>query len=96
MKLSGQRNLAEKPRRTVRGNVICQHQGGWDARLDGMTNICELLINVVMSEKPKVLTGFNQKVRDGLRLLYLGVHGHQTSPANRQGLNHSCYAYGTW
>jgi len=26
-----------------------------------MTNICELLINVVMSQKPKVLTGFTKQ-----------------------------------
>lgn len=29
--------------------------------LSGKVNICELLINVVINEKPKKLTGFNQK-----------------------------------
>ena len=33
------------------------------ARVDGMANSGELLINVVRSNKPKALTGLNQKVR---------------------------------
>jgi hypothetical protein len=33
------------------------------ARVDGMANPGELLINVVRSSKPKTLTGLNQKVR---------------------------------
>jgi hypothetical protein len=32
---------------------------------DGMANECELLLNAVNTNKPKVLTGLNQKVRDG-------------------------------
>jgi hypothetical protein len=28
---------------------------------DGMCNICELLINVVRVDRPKMLTGLNQK-----------------------------------
>jgi hypothetical protein len=30
-----------------------------------MANTRELLVNVVIANKPKVLTGLNQKVRDG-------------------------------
>ena len=30
---------------------------------DGMASICKLLINVVMTNKPKVLTGLNQHAR---------------------------------
>ena len=33
------------------------------AKVDGMANSSELLINVVRSNKPKALTGLNQKVR---------------------------------
>jgi len=33
------------------------------ARNDGMCNICELLINAVRLNRPKMLTGLNQKVR---------------------------------
>ncbi len=35
--------------------------GGWGARLDGMTNLGELLINLVNLNKPKMLTGLDQK-----------------------------------
>jgi len=38
-----------------------------------MTNVCELLINTVNRKEPKLLIGFNQKVRGRLRLLHLGV-----------------------
>ena len=47
---------------TVRRNHSCEPQCGWRARVDGMANICELLINVVIPNKPKRLTGLNQKV----------------------------------
>ncbi|MFB2907628.1 hypothetical protein ACE1BH_22340, partial [Aeromonas jandaei] len=46
--------------------------------LGGTTNISELLINVVTYNKPKMLTGLNQK---GTRLVVssrMGTHGHQT------------------
>jgi hypothetical protein len=33
------------------------------ARNDGMRNICELLINVVIFDRPKMLTGLGQKAR---------------------------------
>jgi hypothetical protein len=60
---------------TVRETQIWQHQAGSGARKDDMDNICELLINVVSANKPKMLTktsghrkpctggGLNQKVR---------------------------------
>ena len=37
------------------------------AKNDGMGNIRELLINVVILNKPKVLLGLNQKVRGMVR-----------------------------
>jgi hypothetical protein len=51
--------------RTARQCCNGKHQSGWRARVDGMANICELLLNVVKANKPKVLTGLNQKVCDG-------------------------------
>ena len=58
------------------------------ARVDGMANSGELLINVVKTSKPKALTGLNQKVSGQ-------VQGYSPSPAvvveppaNRQSLNH--------
>jgi hypothetical protein len=35
--------------------------GGYDAGLDGMTNICELLINSVTVDKPKMLIRLEPK-----------------------------------
>ena len=38
------------------------------AKVDGMANSSELLINVVRSSKPKALRGLNQKVRGQVRV----------------------------
>jgi hypothetical protein len=40
----------------------CERHGGRELALDGMVNICELLINVVRTNKLKTLTSLNQKV----------------------------------
>jgi hypothetical protein len=39
---------------------------------------CELLINVVMSSKPKALLGLSQKAYSRLSLSYVGTHGLTT------------------
>ena len=39
-----------------------QHQEGAELGLNGMDNLSELLINAVNGDKPKMLTGLNQKV----------------------------------
>jgi len=59
VKLSGQCSGAFKPHQAVRWG--CYLQASMRI-LDGMTNICELLINIVTSDKPKMLTGLDQKV----------------------------------
>ena len=41
----------------------CERHGGRELALDGMVNICELLINVVRTNKLKTLISLNQKVR---------------------------------
>ena len=46
-----------------------------------MGNICELLINVVKWNKPKVLTGLNQKVRGTVRVFY--IHSAQSTIPRR-------------
>ena len=65
------------------------------ARVDGMANSGELLINVVNLNKPKALTGLNQKGK------WPGA-GASSSPAvavepsaERQSLNHPWYIRGT-
>jgi hypothetical protein len=59
-----------------------------DAKNDGMGNRGELLINVVMWNKPKVLIGWDQKVR--VMVGVLDIHSTQSviPPANRQSLPH--------
>jgi len=53
-----------------------------------MTNASELLLNTVMNNKPKMLTGLNQKVCG--RLPFIRFGGTRTSwpPVERQGLTH--------
>ncbi len=52
---------------------------GGGARLDGTVNVSELLINVVSRDEPKLLTGFDQKVRGRLFLLHLGIRQQLTT-----------------
>jgi hypothetical protein len=47
--------------RSARGACDGQHRGGRELGRDGTANACELLINVVMINKPKVLRGLAQK-----------------------------------
>ena len=54
-----------------------EQQRGRGARLAGRGNRCELLINTVMIEVPKLLTGTNQKVRGRLLRLDFGVRRSQ-------------------
>ena len=61
------------------GGIFCEHQCGWGARLGGMTNANELPINVVKFDKPKMLTGLNQKVCGRLLPLTLEAHGRRTA-----------------
>jgi len=50
-----------QPNQEKRLRLLAPRRSG--ARIDGMVNLCELLINVVITDKPKALTGLNQKVR---------------------------------
>jgi len=43
-------------------SLDCQHQGGQELGVNGMVNVSKLPINVVNANKPKMLTGLNQKV----------------------------------
>jgi len=44
-------------------SLDCQHHGGQELGVRDLANESELLINVVIQDKPKMLTGLNQKVR---------------------------------
>ena len=56
--------------------------------MDGMSNISELLINVVSQNKPKVLRGLDQKVRGMDRVFYVHLTQSVIPPAERQALTH--------
>ena len=58
------------------------------ARNDGMHNICELLINAVSDDRPKMLTGLDQKVRGMVETVRFCFTRSVTPPANRQVLTH--------
>ena len=65
--------------------------------MDGVVNTCELSINVVMSNKPKMLLGLGRKGHwSGYRVSIIPCHGHATFPAEREHLTHSCQPCGTW
>lgn len=62
---------------------------------NGMVNICELLINVVKANKPKMLRGLDQKVsgqEQGFQfpLSQMKATGEQAEP------NPFWHPYGTW
>ena len=57
------------------------------ARNDDMGNTCELPINVVMWNKPKVLIGLDQKVRGMDSWLYIPATQSGIPPAERQALS---------
>lgn len=75
VKLPGQRSriFGSCCDREVRQSL--QASCGYDARLDGMTNKRELLINAVKNDRLKMLISLNQKVCGGLLLYSLGAHG---------------------
>lgn len=79
---------ARRQPETVRLKVHLPAPGGWGARLAGMVNQCELLINVVKPNVPKVL-GTTPK---GMRWLFLFL-GRDTRTisltADRQNLTRS-------
>ena len=61
--------------RTARRFQPLPASGGWGARLNSKTNLSELLINLVKFNKPKMLTGLNQKVGDRLLVCVVRAQG---------------------
>lgn len=61
-----------------------------------MVNLGELLINVVIPDKPKMLTGLNQKVCDRLFPSSLEIHGHQVTGGEAEPVPFICILSGTW
>lgn len=62
-----------------------------------MANRCEPLLNVVISNKPKTLTGLNQTVWGRVCGLQFPVAQLLTPPADRRSLRHPRgRTHGTW
>jgi hypothetical protein len=77
---------AERAHREVGSILAALSRRG--AKNDGMGNIRELLINVVIYDKPKVLKGLDQKVRGMDRGLFISSTHSTSPPAKRQVLTH--------
>jgi hypothetical protein len=71
----------------IRGNTILRAPIRMGARNDDRGNRCELLINVVMWNKPKMLWGLVQKVRGIDSWLYIPAMQSGIPPADRQTLS---------
>jgi hypothetical protein len=86
--------LKEKLNRERRQS--CKHSCGLGARLGGMVNRRELLINIVIGNKLKMLISLNQKVSDRMPFFHIaarkqGITGEKAKP------NPSfCYINRTW
>ena len=78
-----------------RSGCDCQHRGGRELGSNGMVNRCKLPLNVVTTNKPKVLIGLNQKVRGQVGVLQNHPSQTREPPAKRQDLTHSGYPGGT-
>ena len=76
MKLPEQCSRASGPYRRREVEICLQASMRIGARLDGMANESELLINVVNGDKPNMLIGLNQKVRGRILFWLMRVHGH--------------------
>jgi hypothetical protein len=88
VKLRGQCSPQLTAERVTReGNSILIAPIRMGAMNDDMGNIRELLRNVVMWSKPKVLTGLNQKVRGMDSWLYISATQSSIPPAERQALS---------
>jgi hypothetical protein len=68
----------------VKSGRDCQHHGGRELGSDGKANSCEPLINVVMKDKPKVLTGLDQNGTGPVLGLATPPPQRQRSPAKRR------------
>ena len=97
VKLSGQCSLIrEDGMRPARGACDCQHRGGRELGRDGRANAGELLINVVMITKPKVLTGLTQKGCGPVLELGSSPDAARQATGGQAEPTPSWYMCGTW
>ena len=66
------------------------------ARNGGMRNICELLINVVILSRPKMLTGLDQNGKRYGWSVRLSLHVIYDPSGGQTDANPLCIESGTW
>jgi hypothetical protein len=83
-------------RRSREADGITESNTRYETSLGCMVNICEQSINLVMYDKPKLLTGLSQKASD-MDVSITGRYARSTNPpGERLNLNTLCHHCGTW
>ena len=83
-------------RRSREVDGISESNTRYGTSLGCMVNICEQLINLVIRNKPKLLTGLSQKA-SGMGVLFTSQYTRSTNPpGERLNLNTLCHLCGTW
>jgi hypothetical protein len=83
-------------RRSCEADGISESNTRYGASLGYMVNGCELLINLVIRNKPKLLIGLSQKA-SGMDVMLVSHYTRSMNPpGNRQNLNTLCHHCGTW
>lgn len=72
----------------VRGDCDCEHRRGRELGFDGRANAGEPLLHAVRCNKPKVLTGLDQKGGGRVRGLSSPLPQTSVPPADRRGPPH--------
>jgi hypothetical protein len=83
-------------RRSREADGISESNTRYGTSLGCMVNICELLINLVTKDKPKLLTGLGQKASGRDVAFRFRYTRSITPPGDRQNLNTLCHHCGTW
>ena len=82
--------------RSREADGISESNTRYGTSLGCMANICEQLINLVIRNKPKLLTGLSQKA-SGMGVLFTSQYTRSTNPpGERLNLNTLCHHCGTW
>ena len=83
-------------RRSREADGISESNTRYGTSLGCMVNICELLINLVIIDKPKLLAGLSQKA-SGMEVSFQTRYTRSMNPpGERQNLNIQCHQCGTW
>jgi hypothetical protein len=83
-------------RRSCEANGISKSNTWYGTSLECMVNGNELSINLVKTNKPKLLIGLSQKA-SGMDVILVSHYTRSMNPpGNRQNLNTPCHHCGTW